>query len=97
MDTPDLACTLPGPARLDRRREWERVASRATGRTVEDDAVVLTYPPDEGLVEELRRLIESEAECCPGMDFRLTEVRDEGVVEVRIPKDLALRSTAPQQ
>jgi hypothetical protein len=84
-----LACSLSGPELVERIREWGWVASQATGRHVEKGRIVSTYPPDQGLLGQLRKLIAAEAECCPFMQFKVDEGRDQVVVELRVPDDMS--------
>jgi hypothetical protein len=83
-----LACKLSGPALVERIQDWRRIASQATRRTVGDTAIVSVYPRTDELVGELRRLIDAEAECCSFMDFQLSEIGDEVIVELRVPEEM---------
>ena len=74
---------------VERIEEWGQVTSRATSRHVERGRIVSTYPPDRDLVQQLRRLIAAEAECCTFMRFTVDERPDEVVVELRVPEDMS--------
>jgi hypothetical protein len=84
-----LACGLSGPELSERIKEWGQVASRATSRHVEKGRILSTYAPDQQLLQQLRRLIAAEAECCPFMRFNVEEGPDEVVVELRVPEDMS--------
>lgn len=82
------ACSLPGPELMDRIQQWSQVVQRATSREVGDGRIISTYPRDPGLLEELRKLIAAEADCCSFMKFEVTEVADKVVVEVGVPEEM---------
>lgn len=84
-----LACTLSGPELGERIQNWSRVASRATSRLVEKDRIVATYPRDNDLLQQLRKLIAAEADCCPFMQFTIKERPHEFEVELRVPDDMS--------
>lgn len=65
------------------------MASRATGRQVEKGWIVSTYPQDQEVLDELRRLIAAEAECCALLRFNVQKGADEVVVELRVPEDMS--------
>jgi hypothetical protein len=83
-----LACSLSGPEFFQRVSEWSVVASQATSRHVGKGRVVSTYPADEQLLQQLRRLIAAEADCCPFMQFSIEEGVDQFVVELRVPEEM---------
>ncbi len=89
MKEETLACSLSGPEMIERIREWGQVAARATSRHVEKGRIVSTYPPDQPLLQQLRRLIAAEAECCPFMQFKVDEGADRVEVELRVPEDMS--------
>lgn len=84
-----LACTLSGSELGERIMEWRHIASHATSRHVEKGRVVSTYPPDRRLLQQLRRLIAAEAQCCPFMRFNVEERPDQVEVELRVPDDMS--------
>jgi hypothetical protein len=84
-----LACSLNGPELVERIREWGEVASRATSRHVEKGRIVSTYPPDQQLLQQLRKLIAAEADCCTFMQFNVKEDPDQVEVELRVPDDMS--------
>jgi hypothetical protein len=84
-----LACTLSGPELVQRIQDWRQVASQATSRTVGEKGIVSVYPRKPELIGELRRLIHAEAECCAFMEFQLSEMGDEVVVELRVPDEMS--------
>jgi hypothetical protein len=87
MDTSaqPLACSLDGPALVDRIEAWREVVQRATSRRVERDRVVAIYPNDPDLRNRLHELIAAEAECCGFLRFDLDERPDAIVTELRLP------------
>jgi hypothetical protein len=90
MDRPAqaLMCTLEGDQLLGRIQAWQEVVNRATSRRAEDGRLTATYPNDPQLLQELRDLIDAEAECCPFLDFRLEERPDRIVTELRLPQEM---------
>jgi hypothetical protein len=88
-DNETLACSLNGPQLVERIRDWGEVASRAQTRHVEKGRIVSTYPKDDQLLADLRRLIAAEAECCPFMAFNVEEGPAQVVVELRVPDDMS--------
>jgi hypothetical protein len=89
LEIENLACTLSGPALVQRIQDWRKVASHATARSLRDTTIVSVYPRDNEVINELRRLIDAEAECCSFMEFRLSEVDDEVVVDLRVPEEMS--------
>jgi hypothetical protein len=84
-----LACSLSGPELMERMRQWGHVVSQATSRHVEEGRIVSTYPPEQQLLQQLRKLIAAEAECCSFMRFNVEEGPDEVVVELRVPEEMS--------
>ena len=68
-ETPIAACSLSGLELVERITEWAEVASHATSRHVEKGRIVSTYPLEEQVLQQLRKLFAAEAECCPFMQF----------------------------
>ena len=83
------ACSLSGAEFGARAAEWARVTSRAIDRRVEDGRIVSTYPRDPSLLEQIRKLIAAEAECCPFMQFGVEEGADHVTVELNVPDGMA--------
>jgi hypothetical protein len=88
-NTETLTCSLSGPKLVERIREWGQVASHATSRHEEKSRIVSTYPPDQQLLQRLRKLIAAEAECCPFMKFNVEEGPDQVEVELRVLDDMS--------
>ena len=88
MTEETLACSLNGPELIKRVEEWRRLTSQATSRRVEEAGIVSTYPREERVVQELRRLIAAEGECCSFMKFEVRERPDEVEVELRVPEGM---------
>ena len=80
-------CSLDDHELVDRTEEWRRIAMRAESRRTEEGRVVATYPKDDALLRDIRRLIAAEAECCPSMRFAVEELPDRVVVELAVPTD----------
>jgi hypothetical protein len=59
-----------------------------------EGGIVSTYPQDQEVLDQLRRLIAAEAECCAFMRFNVQEGADEVVVELRVPEDMSEEALA---
>jgi hypothetical protein len=85
-----IACSL-GPDELaGRAQEWRELAQRAlieADRT--EAAAVQRYRRKPGVEAKLRELVALEAECCPFLDFALTQDGDEIVLTVGGPAEAA--------
>jgi hypothetical protein len=57
--------------------------------TLQDGAARQRYRREPGVIEELRRLVALEGECCPFLAFELTESEDEVALRVSGPPDAA--------
>ncbi len=79
-----LGCSLNDEELATRTEDWRRIAARAESRHTEKGRVIATYPKDEQLLDDIRRLIAAEADCCPSMQFIVKEQPDRIVVELRI-------------
>lgn len=79
-----VACSLDDADLAARTEEWRRIAERAESRRTEPGRVVATYPKDERLLADIRRLIAAEADCCPSMKFTVEEQADRIVVELEV-------------
>jgi MerR family transcriptional regulator, copper efflux regulator len=86
----EIACSLNGPELIERINQWREVSSHATGREIAKGRIVSTYPSDPGLLQQFRKLIAAEAECCPFMQFDITENDDHFLVELRVPEDMSV-------
>jgi hypothetical protein len=63
--TPPVACTLGSSDLAAQAGRWERLIARAiTDRTETADGLRLSFRPEPGVEEELRRLVAAENECC---------------------------------
>lgn len=81
------ACTLDSTKLVQRIADWREVSSRAIARTVEDERIIATYPPDPHLLQQLRNLIAAEAECCAFLNFTIHEQETQTVVELVFPPE----------
>ncbi len=88
VDQPELSCTLTGPELAARVEEWRRVTAQAKTRTLEGTRAVSVYPNDPDLLDQLRRLIDAEKDCCSFMEFRIEESHDEVVVHLEVPEEM---------
>jgi hypothetical protein len=72
--TVPTACTLTPADLAAQGARWERLAARAmNGRAETADGLRLTFRPEPGTVDELRRLAAAENECCPWAGWTVTE------------------------
>jgi hypothetical protein len=63
--TPPVACTLTMAAMAEQTGRWERLATRAlTEHAQTEHGLRLSFRPEPGAEEELRRLVAVENECC---------------------------------
>ena len=85
MSQEPRTCSLSHEKLSGRVLAWSRVMARAIDRRVDGDNTVATYPRDDELLEEVRALIAAEAECCPFMEFTVTESPEGFTVELRVP------------
>ncbi len=84
IDASALGCSLDDQELAARTEQWRKVSARAQSRRTAPGRVVATYPKDDKLLGEIRRLIAAEAECCPSMQFTVDEQPDRVVVELRV-------------
>ena len=63
--TGPIACTLTAADLAAQAGRWERLIARAmTERAETADGLRLSFRPEPGVEEELRRLVAVETECC---------------------------------
>ncbi|MCX6023026.1 MAG: hypothetical protein NTZ05_15120, partial [Chloroflexi bacterium] len=64
-------------------RDWSAIGGRALlGRHAETGRAVLRYRNEQGIAEELRRLIDLEGRCCAFLKFDLTADKTDLVLTV---------------
>lgn len=83
----DLACALqPGEMR-DRLAQWRALAVEAVGRVGEPGRVSSRYPRKPNIATRLEALIKAESECCPFLEFTVTNDGDFIEVAVHYPPE----------
>ncbi len=83
-----LACTLGPIDAADRSRRWRQLAAEAApvARRTEGRLEV-RYQPGPGVLDELAALAAAEAECCPFVDWAVTEQAGDPTLVVSAPAD----------
>jgi hypothetical protein len=83
-----LACTLGPIDSADRSRRWRQLAAEAApvARRTEGRLEV-RYQPGPGVLDELAALAAAEAECCPFVDWAVTEQAGDPTLVVSAPAD----------
>ncbi|WP_267241616.1 MerR family transcriptional regulator [Streptomyces sp. PR69] len=81
-----VACTLSGAELGERVGQWQRLASKATGREEIQDGVRLAFPAAPELAGEVVSLAAAEQDCCAFFDFTLHLAPTELVLTVRAPE-----------
>jgi hypothetical protein len=89
MSTP-IACTLDGPDRAVRGREWAALRERARrGEHRTETTLTTIWRRDEGVQAEVERLVASERECCAFLSFELTIGDDSVTLVTAFPEGLS--------
>lgn len=88
MSDEALCCSLTGPRRAQRIKEWAALTAHATSQRQGPNRIISTYPAEKEIVEELRRLIAAEAECCSFMKFDVHETPSLVRVELTVPEEM---------
>jgi MerR family transcriptional regulator, copper efflux regulator len=79
-----VACTLTSADLAAQSGRWERLAARAmTGRAETADGLRISFRPEPGAEDELRRLAAAETRCCPWADWAVAADAGRLVLEVR--------------
>ena len=83
-DTVPVACTLT-PADLSAQADrWQRLMARAmTERAETADGLRMSFRPEPGVGEELRRLVAVENDCCSWAAWAVETVAGAPVLDVR--------------
>ncbi len=83
-----LACTLGPIDGAGRSRRWRQLAAEAApvARRTEGRLEV-RYQPGPGVLAELAALAAAEAECCPFVDWAVTEQAGDPTLIVSAPAD----------
>jgi len=83
-----VACTLTAAALAAQGDRWQRLAARAlTERTETVRGLRLSFRPQPGAEEELRRLVAAENQCCPWAEWAVTTRAGLIVLDVRSSGD----------
>jgi MerR family transcriptional regulator, copper efflux regulator len=82
--TEPVACTLTSAGLAAQAERWERLIARAmTEHAERADGLRLSFRPEPGVEEELRRLVAVENECCPWATWAVETVAGATVLDVR--------------
>jgi hypothetical protein len=85
-----IACTLEGPERAARGRDWEALRARARlGEHRTETTLTTTWRRDEGVRAEVERLVAAERECCGFLSFELTIGDDSVTLVTAFPEGLS--------
>jgi hypothetical protein len=79
-----IACTLSSAGLAKQAGRWERLIARAmTELTETADGLRLSFRPEPGVEEELRRLVAAENECCRWATWAVETNAEATVLDVR--------------
>ena len=79
-----IACTLSSAGLAAQAGRWERLIARAmTECTQTADGLRLSFRPEPGVEEELRRLVAVENDCCSWAAWTVERVAEVPVLDVR--------------
>jgi hypothetical protein len=82
--TMPVACGLTPAGLAAQAGRWERLIARAvTERTETADGLRLSFRPEPGVEEELRRLVATETECCSWAAWTVEANAEATVLDVR--------------
>jgi MerR family transcriptional regulator, copper efflux regulator len=82
--TVPVACTLTSAGLAAQAARWERlIAGSMTERTQTSDGLRMSFRPEPGVEEELRRLVAVENECCPWAAWTMETNAGATVLDVR--------------
>ncbi len=82
--TAPVACTLSSADLAAQAGRWERLIARAmTERTETADGLRVSFRPEPGVEEELRRLVAVENQCCPWAAWAVETNAGATVLDVR--------------
>jgi hypothetical protein len=85
-----IACTLEGPERAARGRDWEALRARARlGEHRTETTLTTVWRRDEGVQAEVERLVAAERECCGFLSFELTIGDDSVTLVTAFPEGLS--------
>ena len=82
--TVPVACSLTAAGLAEQGGRWERLAARAlTERAQTEHGLRLSFRPEPGAEEELRRLVAVENECCPWAEWTVQTRAGQIVLDAR--------------
>jgi hypothetical protein len=82
--TVPVACTLTSAGLAAQAGRWERLMARAmTECTQTSDGLRMSFRPEPGVEEELRRLVAVETKCCPWATWTVETNAGATVLDVR--------------
>jgi hypothetical protein len=82
--TVPVACTLTSADLAAQAGRWERLMARAmTECTQTSDGLCMSFRPEPGVEEELRRLVAVESDCCSWAAWTVETVAGALVLDVR--------------
>jgi hypothetical protein len=83
-DTVPVACTLTSAGLAAQAGRWERLFARALAEYAETaDGLRMSFRPEPGVEEELRRLVAVESECCSWAAWAVETNAGATVLDVR--------------
>lgn len=87
-ETEPIACSLSPNELRDRSEGWQSLSDRALlDVSQEAGRVTATYRAEKGIADRLTELIEAEKECCPFLNFEMTNREEIVSVAVTYPPD----------
>jgi hypothetical protein len=81
-----IACTLDGPDRAVRSREWAALRGARTSEVRTATTLTTTWRRDDIAQAELARLVAAERECCAFLSFELTTGDDSVTLVTGFPE-----------
>jgi hypothetical protein len=79
-----IACTLSSSGLAAQARRWEQLIAQSMTEYAETtDGLRLSFRPEPGVAEELRRLVAVENECCPWAAWTVETAAGATVLDIR--------------
>jgi hypothetical protein len=83
-----IACTLSSAGLAAQAGRWERLIARAMTECTETaDGLRMSFRPEPGVEEELRRLVAVESGCCSWADWMVQANAETIVLNVRSARE----------
>jgi hypothetical protein len=83
-DTAPVACALTSAGLAAQAGRWQQLIARAMTECTETaDGLRMSFRPEPGVEEELRRLVAVENECCPWATWAVETIAGATVLDVR--------------